>query len=169
MKKLIVALLGIVVAGVGCHGQVPPTNHVVNLSWKAAQASGSWTGCVSSAPCSYIVSRATLAVGTTFCPTPSVTAPNYTPLNDKTPTSALTYSDPSVSGLTVCYVVQTQQGTAISSPSDPTSVLVVPPNPLAPVIQTPQVAEHKTVGFPAPTPQLASASPTGLNARIGTR
>lgn len=165
MKKLFIILFAVLV-GVGCHAQVPPTNHIVTLTWTAPPSNPNWAGCTTSAPCAYILSRISLNAGTTTCPAPNLTTPNYTPLNQSTPTSALTYTDNSAAGLTACYIVQTQQGTAISAPSN-TTLVVVPANPLAPALQTPVVAQLKQQKLLEPTEleYVAHAEPISLYAR----
>jgi hypothetical protein len=168
MKKLL-GMLILALIGVGCHAQVPPTNHVVNLSWTAPLPTTIWPGCATASPCLYIVSRATVASSTSSCPAPNIDTPNYKPMNQSIPTSGTAYSDPTASGLTVCYIVQTQQGTAISSPSGTTNVINVPANPLAPVLQTPLLAENKMTAFPKPTSNFVSASPSQVTARIASR
>lgn len=114
----------------GCaHAQVTPTNHQVNLTWTAPAASGSWGGCTTSAPCTYEVSRIALTTGATSCPAPNVATPNYTPL---APATGTTFADTGATGLTACYIVQTEQGGAVSQPSNTAGPLVIPANPLAP-------------------------------------
>jgi hypothetical protein len=116
---------------VGCgHAQVTPTNHQVALSWSAPAASGTWAGCTTSAPCTYIISR--LNVTGTTCPAANVSTLNYTPLNTSSPATTTSYNDTSASGLTACYIAQTEQGTAVSGPSNVAGPFVVPANPLAP-------------------------------------
>jgi hypothetical protein len=146
---------------VGCgHAQVTPTNHRVDLSWGAPAASGSWAGCTTAAPCTYVASRITLASGVTTCPAANVSTPNYTPLNTASPAAGLTYADTSASGLTVCYIVQTEQASAVSGPSNVSGPFAVPASPLAPSLSgNPIVAEVE------PVPQGNSAAPT-LTARL---
>lgn len=122
---------------VGCHAQVAPTIHGTTLNWVAPTipSGSSWGGCTTSNPCSYIVSRITITSGSGACPAVNLTTPNYTPLNQSSPTSALTYSDNSSAGLTVCYIVQTDQNGSISGPSavgGPWSPLANPNSPSAP-------------------------------------
>jgi hypothetical protein len=140
---------------VGCgHAQVTPTNHRVSLSWTAAAATGSWAGCTTASPCTYVASRITLASGTTSCPAPNVTTPNYTPLNPSTAVSTTTFNDTAASGLTACYIVQTEQGSAVSGPSNTAGPLVVPANPLAPSITGSEAAVA-----PLPVPVGNTAAP----------
>lgn len=132
----------------GCaHAQLPPTNHTVSLTWSAP------AGCTSAAPCTYVISRATVVAGTTACPAPNLTTPNYTPLNQSAPATGLSYVDPTASGTTACYIAQTLQGSAISAPSNTTDPAVVPANPNAPSLGQPSVAS------------LAPVTPTSVYAR----
>lgn len=117
----------------GCHAQVKPTTHTVTESWKAPAATSTWTGCTTAAPCTYILSRIT-ADSSGSCPAIDLTNLNYTPLNQSSPTSALTYTDTTASGLTVCYIVQTSQGGALSQPSNIDGPKVVPGVPIAPTL-----------------------------------
>jgi hypothetical protein len=146
---------------IGCHAQIPATSYVVDLTWTAPVASGTWAGCTTTAPCAYVASRLALAAGTTTCPAPTTVAPfNYTPLNTASPVSAAAYTDSTASGLTVCYVVQTvqtQPGSTTASaslPSAPTAPLVVPASPLAPG----SVTGTPTVSAEAPAPAVAPAT-----------
>jgi hypothetical protein len=158
MKRLLPVMLLVLTAGCA-HGQIPATSYVVDLTWTAPVASGAWAGCTTASPCTYVASRLTLAAGTTTCPTPATVAPfNYTPLNAASPVSAAAFSDPNASGLTVCYVVQTEQtqtGATVPSaslPSTPAGPLVVPASPLAPgsVTGTPAVSASATSPAVAP-------------------
>jgi hypothetical protein len=155
--RLSLTLLSFLALGwlsVGCaHAQVAPTNHQVALSWTAPAASGSWAGCTASAPCTYVASRITLATGTTSCPAANVTTPNYAPLNTASPASTTTYTDTSASGLTTCYIVQTEQGSAVSGPSNVAGPFVVPANPLAPSLAG---SEAKVQSMPLPTGDAAA-------------
>lgn len=100
---------------VGCgHAQVKPTAFQVDLTWTAPAASGSWAGCTASAPCTYVASRIALTAGTTTCPAANVATPNYIPLNTASPVASGSYNDSTAVGLTVCYLVQTEQGSAVS-------------------------------------------------------
>lgn len=151
--------LAIVCLSIGCgHAQIKPTSSQVDLNWTPPAASGSWAGCTSSSPCTYVVSRIAIASGTSACPAANVDAPNYTPLNTNTPASGNSFTDAAASGLTVCYVVQTLQGSAVSLPSNVAGPFIVPASPLAPAITgSPAVAQlmPKPQGFVG-TPLLAS-------------
>ncbi len=125
--KVAIALLSFALA-IGCHAQVPPTNHVVDLSWTAP------SGCTG---CTFVISRAPAASG--ICP-PS-NASNYAPLNQNAPVSGTTYTDSSASGLNACYIAQTLQGAAVSVPSNTVGPLSVPANPLAPTLNNPTTAQ----------------------------
>lgn len=150
MKKAIYSLLLTLTAAAGCHAQLPPTSHAVVLTWTAPAASGGWTGCTVAAPCTYVISREVVPAGTASCPpAPSVAPFPYTPLNSANPASALTYSDTTAAGQTVCYIAQTIQGAASSAPSTPTAPLVVPASPAAPSL-TPNVAVNQP-SLPVPT------------------
>lgn len=133
MKRLL-SLSIVALATVGCHAQVPVTTHSVTLTWTAPAASGNWGGCTAASPCTYVASRITLASGTTTCPAPNVTTPNYTPLNAASPVSGTTLTDTGAVGLTVAYIVQTEQGGSVSGPSNCAGPLVVPASPLAPTL-----------------------------------
>ena len=112
---------------IGCsQAQVAPTSFQANLSWTAP--SGCTTGCT------YVASRITLASGTTSCPAANVATPNYTPLNSASPATGTTFTDATAAGLTVCYIAQTEQGGAVSVPSNVVGPLVVPAGPLAPTL-----------------------------------
>lgn len=133
MKRIFAAslfALVMLVLGTGCHAQVTPTSTVVVLTWNAPVASGSWTGCTTSAPCTYVISRAIITAST--CP--STTGTSYTPLNQTAPTSALTFTDNTIAGQTACYIAQTMQGGLTSTPSNVAGPFVVPANPVAPAI-----------------------------------
>lgn len=151
--RLSLTLLSFLALGwlsVGCaHAQVAPTNHQVALSWTAPAASGSWAGCTASAPCTYVVSRFTGPA----CAAVNPTSPNYTPLNAASPVSATNFTDTSASGLTTCYIVQTEQGTAVSGPSNVAGPFVVPANPLAPSLAG---SEAKVQTMPLPTGDAAA-------------
>lgn len=133
MRRIIVVSLFILVALVmvnGCHAQVAPTNTVVVLTWTQPSPSGSWSGCTASSPCTYVISRASSVAGA--CP--ATTGTNYTPLNQSSPASGLTYTDMSVSGSTLCYIAQTLQSGLVSMPSNTAGPFVIPANPVAPAI-----------------------------------
>lgn len=138
---------------VGCgHAQVKPTSFQVSLSWTAPAASGGWAGCTTASPCSYVASRITLASGVTACPAANVSTPNYTPLNTASPSTSASFNDTTAVGLNVCYVVQTEQGTAVSQPSNVAGPFVVPASPLAPSLTGNQTtAEVKPFVAPSGT------------------
>ena len=155
MKKFFLALAFIALAA-GCKSQVPPSNHTVLLTWTAPA-----TGCSVSTPCAYVLSRATVT-GTT-CPATTGTA--YTPLNQSAPVSALTYTDSTASGLSVCYIAQTVQGSAVSFPSN-TAFIVVPANPLAPALGSPTTSFNDVPVLQSyPEILMSIASPGNLKAR----
>lgn len=142
MKRLL--LLSIVAFVTGCHAQVAPTSYQVDLAWTAPVASGSWTGCTTAAPCTYVISRLTVAAGVTACPAVNLTTPNYTPLNSASPTSDVKFVDTGAVGTSACYTAQTEQGTAVSNPSNVAGPIVVPASPLAPSLSAPTaVADAK--------------------------
>lgn len=140
MKKFALALL-FAAAAVGCKSgaQVPPTSHTVTIT--ITPPSGA-TGL------SYVVSR---AVGAATCPTPNVTTPNYTPLNQSNPMSGTTFVDSGVAGQTVCYIAQSVVGGAVSQPSNTAGPFAVPANPTAPSIggQTAEVVLPSDFKLPA--------------------
>jgi hypothetical protein len=138
-KLSLLPLCVIVLISAGCHGQVPPTNHTVSLTWTAPSASGGWAGCTVAAPCTYVISRVTV----TGSSCPSTTGTNYTPINQSNPATTTSLTDSSASGLTVCYIAQTLQGSAVSNPSNTAGPLTVPPNPLAPSLNDGTVSEAK--------------------------
>lgn len=148
---------------VGCsQAQVAPTSYEVSLTWTAPSASGTWGGCTTASPCTYAISRIVLTAGTTSCPAANTTTPNYTPLDSSTPTSGTTYVDTGVSGETVCYIAQTEQGTAVSNPSNTAGPFAVPASPLAPSLAgTQTVATEK----PLPAPSGDSQAPV-LSAKL---
>lgn len=146
---------------VGCgHAQVKPTAFQVSLSWTAPSASGSWAGCTAGAPCTYVASRITLTAGTSTCPAANVGTPNYTPLNTASPVSAAVYLDTTAVGSTVCYIVQTEQGSAVSQPSNVAGPFVVPASPLAP-----SLSGNQTVAEVMPVPTGNSEAPV-LSAKL---
>lgn len=146
---------------VGCgHAQVKPTAFQVDLSWTAAVASGSWPGCSPASPCVYVVSRLTLAAGKTTCDPVNVATPNYTPLNTATPAAGASYADTSATGLTACYTVQTEQGSAVSQPSNVAGPFMVPASPLAP-----SLSGNQTVAEVMPVPSGNSEAPV-LSAKL---
>lgn len=136
MKLKIFVFVAAVFAVIGCHAQVPPTNRTVTLTWTAP------TTCTTAAPCTFVISRATLAAGTTTCPTTLTT--NYTPLNQSAPTSALEYVDPSAAGTLDCYIAQTLQAGGVSQPSNTAGPVSVPTNPVAPSLNNPPTVARAT-------------------------
>jgi len=140
MMSKIAMLLFLAVVAFGCHAQVPPSNHTVQLSWTAPQATGSWAGCTTANPCSYVISRATVASGATSYPGTAGTS--YTPLNQSSPATETSFTDSGASGTTDCYIAQTIQGSAVSLASNAVGPLVVPANPLAPALKQPITAEN---------------------------
>lgn len=165
MRKLFGFLLaGLIVAG--CHAQVPPaTTHVVNLSWQAPVASGTWGGCTTSAPCVYAVYRCT-ASAATCANTGSSSWSEIT--TSTTRPSGTSYTDPSAAGLTAYYTVETVQGSQNSAPSNTTSV-TVPASPIAPSLGQPTAAQLEPGPLPRPAPELASIPAVSLRASIGSR
>lgn len=157
MKRLSLLLLLCVA---GCHAQVKPTAFQVDLSWNAAVASGSWGGCTAAAPCTYVASRIALASGATTCPAANVATPNYSPLNASIPSTGTAFVDSATSGLTVCYIVQTEQGSAVSGPSNVAGPFVVPASPLAP-----SLSGNQTVAEAEPVPSGNSVAPV-LTAKL---
>lgn len=128
MKKifLFVVFAGLLVFGSSAESQITQTSFQVNLSWTVPAASPGWSGCSTSAPCTFLVSK-TPVTGTT-CP---LTASSYSSVGVSAP-QATAYVDSSVtSGTSYCYVVQTQQASAVSGSSAPAFV-VVPGTPGVP-------------------------------------
>lgn len=146
---------------VGCgHAQVRPTAFQVDLTWTAPAASGGWAGCTTAVPCVYVASRITIASGVTTCPAANVATPNYTPLNTSSPAAGTSYVDAGATGLTVCYLVQTEQGSAVSGPSNVAGPFAVPASPLAP-----SLSGNQTVAEVMPVPSGNSAAPV-LSAKL---
>lgn len=165
MRTLRVALALVFTFGmlaVGCHAQMPPTVHSVDLTYQAPVpvTGGIWqTPCgtaTGQSPCTYVMSRITVANGTPGCPLPSATAV-YTPLNSSAPATGLAYTDSGVSGVTVCYVVQAIQLGTTGNPSNTAGPLVVPANPGAPTLGNGSVAELTQPALP-PTANSQVAS-----------
>jgi hypothetical protein len=168
MKRILAILIVMVAAAVaGCHAQVPPaTSHVVNLSWTAPAANGTWSGCTAAAPCAYAVFRC--SAGATTCG--DTTASAWKEITTGTTRAAgTTYTDPTAGGLTAFYVVETVQGGANSGASNITTV-TVPGTPLAPTLSQPTSAQdlmpQVRPALPNPDPQLAMAAPMKLTARV---
>jgi len=154
--KRIFAALAILAATIsaGCHAQVPPASAwQVNLVWTAPSASGSWTGCTAAAPCVYAVYRAAQASGS--CP--AFTSAAWTEITTAASRpSGTAYSDLSASG-TVCYAIETVQGTANSAQSN-TASATIPASPLAPQLGTPSLVADAKPLPQASDPQLALAA-----------
>lgn len=156
MKKLF-SLIALGMFALGCGAQVPPaTPHVVNLSWTAPSSSASWAGCTAASPCTYAVYRCT--VGATCSDQTStawkeVTSPTSRP-------SSLAFTDPTASGLTVNYIVETIQGVSNSAPSNTTQV-TVPGTPLAPALNSPVTANNAM-------PQVKPALPKTSNPMLAS-
>jgi hypothetical protein len=127
-------LLALAVLGLcGCaHGQVTPSQGQVVLTWTAPANTSTWTLTCATSPCTYIISRATASGNT--CPTPNITTPNYTPINQSSPAAALTLTDTGAAGTTACYIAQTIQAGAASQPSNVAGPLTVPGTPVAPTL-----------------------------------
>lgn len=149
--KVQALLLSLVAAlSLGCHAQVKPVTNAVQLSWTAPSS------CTSG--CTYVVSRITLTAGTSSCPAPNTTTPNYTPLNQAAPATGTTYTDANAGGVTACYIAQTQLGNSVSQPSNAAGPFVVPVNATAPgtVTGTQTSAEAEPL-IPLPVPTLAAS------------
>lgn len=129
MKRLL--LLSVVVLAAGCaHSQMPPTTHSVALTWGATTSGG--TG-----PYVYVMSRVSVAAGTSACPAVTYATPdvpgNYAPLNSASPVTPASYTDTTATG-TVCYVVQAQDSVkAYGLASNAAGPFVLPTDPSAPV------------------------------------
>jgi hypothetical protein len=120
----------------GCHAQVPVTAWMVSLTCTAPPA------CTAAAPCTFPVSRLTVASGTASCPNPTG---QYVQVGTSAPNSCA-YSDLAVTaGLLYCYVAQATQGGATGAASAPSNVVTVPANPAAP-------------GTPTATPEVTTQS-----------
>ena len=125
MKRILV-LATLAIAAIGCHGQLPPTQHTVTLTITPQ-------GCGTGTPtCTYVASKDVLTAGTLTCPAPTGT--NYTPINASSPATTTTFVDTTSAGETVCEVAQTLQSGAVSPASNTVGPFVVLPNPLAPSI-----------------------------------
>lgn len=157
MRTILVALTA-VMAFAGCaHSQMPPTTHSVALTWTAPGS----PACTPANPCTYVVSRFT---GNT-CAAVNLTTPNYTPLNSSSPTSLTNFTDTGASGLSVCYIAQTLQGSGVSLPSNIVGPFVVPASPGAPTAPNGVVADMKQPLLPLPG---ETPAPT-LSAKLVTR
>lgn len=170
-KKLFIALVTLGFA-MGCHGQLPPTNSVVTLGGivPPPPTGSTWLGCVSGQPaCTFVFGRAVLPAGTSTCPQASGGA--YTPLNAAVPAATLSYTDNTVSGLTVCYEGQTLQAGNVSQPSNTVGPFAVPASPLAPSVtgQTSTAGLVKPALSPDTHPALAQLNAPNLTARVTWR
>jgi hypothetical protein len=171
MKRFGSAIALLALLAVGCsHAQVPPSTNSVVLTWTAPAASGSWGGCTAAAPCTYVLSRATVASGTSC---PATTGTSYTPIDQSSPAAGTTFTDSAPpSGANVCYSVQTLQGglySTASAASNSGTTVAIPVLPLAPSgLNTSSVSENGPAPAAAPkaAPALASAAPTRLSARV---
>ena len=146
MRRL--AFVAVVLLAAGCHAQVPPaTNHVVNLTWTAAQPSGAWAGCTSAAPCTYGVYRCSASAAT--CASTSNTAWSEV-TSATTRVSGTSYSDSSANGLTAFYVVKTFQGASSSDPSNMAGplTLITSATGIWQSSTNPECSEHEQRGFP---------------------
>ncbi len=140
MKRLAVGFLVVVLMAVWSGAQIPPSHAPwVSISWQVPPARRGWGGCTAKSPCSYVISRATIASGTRSCPPTSGTF--YTKVGT-TSNNVLTFSDTTVSrGTQYCWIVQTQQGSApvlTSQPSMPSNrgvPVLIPAVPLAPAVR----------------------------------
>jgi hypothetical protein len=165
MKARILTLFPLLtILALGCgHAQLPPTSHNVALSWTAPVAGGGWQGCTSYAPCTYVLSRATVSGAS--CP--ATTGANYTPLNQNAPVSGLSYTDNNVAGLNVCYIAQTLQGSAVSQPSNVVGPFQVQAVPLAPNLNQPTQSEVTAPPLkPAAGNQMAMLPAPVLTAKL---
>lgn len=97
--------------------------------------------------------------------TVNTATPNYTPLNSSSPTSALTFTDTGAAGLSVCYIAQTEQGGAVSQPSNVAGPFVVPASPGAPSTPNGTVADMVQPSLPptgnTPGPVLTASIKSG--------
>jgi hypothetical protein len=173
MKRLmklfsLMITLSALFAGVGCHGQLPPTPAYETIwSWPAAVAASGWLGCGSGQPaCTYVVSTLVLASGTTC---PASTGSNYTPQQTATTgVSGTTWTQTGTSGETLCAVVQTVQSGNTSGSSPQSNAVVNPALPLAPAApsgnaQAAALDKPAPVNaLPPPSPQMAMAAPVQI-------
>lgn len=172
MKQLIIAALALLAFPIyGC-AQLKPTTYVVDLSWTVPTGGADPCGTGTSA-CGYVISVAAVPVGTTTCPTPNLTTPNYTPLNAASPATGTSFRDTSSGGQTVCYIAQTVQGsnlaspTGVSQPSNTVGPLVVPGTPTAPTLGTPSTTTAMLKPLiPRNGSQLAALRPVRLRVRF---
>jgi hypothetical protein len=128
VKKIAISIVALASA-IGCHGQLPPSPPpTAVLTWTASPS------CTSSAPCVYVISRATVTGST--CPATTGTA--YT-LVITTPANALTAVDGTVpTGTLNCWIAQAQTQTTPVLTSVPSGAsnggvpFALPALPLAP-------------------------------------
>jgi len=122
MKKLL-TLLAFAAFAVGCRAQLPSTSPKANLTWPLP------SGCTSSSPCLFAISR----IQATSATCPPTTGTAYT-LLVTTESQATSYVDSTVKpGLSYCFIAQTQQGNGISVPSNAV-FLQIPQGPFAPTL-----------------------------------
>jgi hypothetical protein len=159
MKRILATFAMLAFPLIGC-AQLPPTSHSAQLSWTAPSATATWIGCTAALPCTYAIGRAAQSGGS--CP--SVTGTNYVVINGPSYTSGLTYSDPTPGAW--CYIAQTLQGSAVSSPSN-TATATVPGNPTAPSLGNPAIASALPMPQPAkPAYQIALNQLAPMNLRV---
>lgn len=124
MKKILAAAALSIFAIAGCNGQIPPpTNHVVNLTITPP------SGCTSG--CTYAIFRCSASAAA--CADTTNTAWSEI-TNSSNRISGTTYTDSGASGLTAFYAAETYLSGSHSGPSNIVGPLVVPPSPLAPVV-----------------------------------
>lgn len=151
----------------GCNAQMPPaTNHSVQLAWTAPSASSTWSGCSSSAPCTYAVYRcadtAANCASTTNASWKEITTAASRP-------SGTSYTDATAAGLTAYYAVETVQGSSNSAASNIAGPAAVPGTPIAPPLGNPTVAMEVKPALPVPDvadPVYAMARPLRLSVRV---
>jgi hypothetical protein len=164
MKQFwIIAILALATAGCS-HGQPTPTPSPSAAATWAASSS-----CTASAPCTYVISRAT-CTGPTQVSCPS----GFTPLNLASPTSTLSYTDSAPPAGYVSYVVSALQalpgcptGGCISPASPPSNNGV--PSPVPASVAAPG-APTVTAGVAAPlvpTIRRPNGRPSALVAPVG--
>ena len=150
----------------GCHAQIPLVTHGVNLTWTASPGTTTkdpttgatvTTACTTSGTnaCTYVMGRYTLtSADAGKCPAVNMSAPNYTPINSASPTTALTLFDSGSAGTTACYEVQAVQ---LGNPSGSSNVagpfvVAANTNPGAPTLGNGTVAEQHAPQPALPTP-----------------
>ena len=138
MKRL--PILALVLALVGCGSSVnlpaqqPQTAFQVNLTWTPP------TSCSTASPCTYILSRATIAAGSTQCP--ATTGSIYLEVGVSNLQAVAWTDTAAVAGQTYCYIAQTVQAGATGPPSAPSNVVVIPMNPSAPGTMSATIIGH---------------------------